>query len=102
MAKLFKDAFTPIEIDIESIKGEKFTIQSKFVSADNTNEFERFSKNYIEKKIDITNTDYIYKMMTLRFGNDDNFWSQFSTDLLKDVADYYSDEAKKKSSIKAN
>lgn len=100
MAKIFRDSYSPIEIELENNNGEIVKIQSRFVASKDAIEIEKLTKDFNDKKLEMTLTEFIIKTMIVRFGNDTDFWTQFSTDMLQSVAEYYVDESKKKPQIK--
>ena len=91
MSKLFKESFIPISIEVENIKGEKFTLKTQFNDVSDTKKVESMIRN-----IDILQTEKIIEIMTTVFGETPEFFEQFSIQLLTDISKYIAEETKKK------
>lgn len=92
--KIFREKYTPEDIEINNLAGEKFVLKSKFLSSKQTRDVEKMMAND-----DMFNIDKIHKMMIMMFGKDTEFWAQFSMDLLADISKYMADKTKKNSEI---
>lgn len=91
---VFEENHDPIIITLINDKKEEFELKSKMIKAKDIKEIEIIgnSKNKDYKY----GIDKVYKMLNIIFGKDEEFFSQFSMDLLNKVIEYTLDENKKK------
>ena len=89
--KIFEENYKPIEISVKNIEGKEFNLKSLFQTAKETRKVEEIMKDE-----NMFNTDKILSMMTFLFGNNEDFYKQFSLDLLSKVAEFIQEENKKK------
>lgn len=97
--KIFKDFHEPVKVQLQSIDGQVYDLESRFMPTSEMRKFEMIGYKQInpesDKEEEQTETDKICKMMTFLFGKDHNFWLQFSLTMLKDVIDYVTEITKK-------
>jgi hypothetical protein len=99
--KQFVENFTPIEIEVKNIKQESFVIKTIFMDSSTVEEVENMMKPKYDKEGKIieeaANTSLVFKMLEKTFGKGEEFFKQFSFNLLGDIIKYVAEETKKNS-----
>lgn len=101
--KIFKEVFQSEEFQFVNVSGETISVFTKFISTGDQQKFLKTGQEYRDKIKAGENVDpyeMVFQSMVLRFGKDKEFWKQFSDDLLKEVSEFFENEAKKKSETK--
>jgi hypothetical protein len=89
--KQFKENFEPIELELINKAGESFVIKSKFLTSAEANEVQKIMRDE-----SVTLIDRCLKSMVIWFGENAEFYNQFSIELLTDVAKHMRDIKTKK------
>lgn len=101
---IFREKFKPIEIEVENMKGKPFKLKTQFCTSGQMGEMEKILATDEKKEKNeegeieikkITGSERIHKILSIKFGEKESFWSQFSQELLNEIMLYVQEKEKK-------
>lgn len=90
--KTFRDNYEPIEVALVNMAGKETVIKSQFLTTGEIKKIEKLSK---DKSFE-TETDRAYAILKIYFGKGEEFFKQFSFDLLAELMNFIREEMNKK------
>jgi hypothetical protein len=89
---IFEDNYEPSEFKLINRNKQEFIIKTKLITAGDVKKIEQIGKSKKDYK---TESDKIYAMLEIMFGENEKFFNQFSFNLLTKIVQAVTESLKK-------